>query len=77
MSYLSTIAWVHKTFTTRQRTAELLRPELDEHVLSQHDYELATRFLPGPSMDWHVSVPGPPNVTSAVHSHIDNTSPHS
>ncbi|KAF8560440.1 hypothetical protein OG21DRAFT_1480249 [Imleria badia] len=49
MSYLS---WLHKTFTTRQRTAELLRPELDEHVLSPHDYELATRFLPGPSMDW-------------------------
>ena len=57
MSYLSTIAWIHKTFPTRQRTAELLRPELDERVLSQHDYELATGFLPGPSMDWHVSVP--------------------
>ncbi|KAH0838379.1 hypothetical protein J3R83DRAFT_6662 [Lanmaoa asiatica] len=55
MSYLSTIAWLHKTFTTRQRTAELLRPELEEHVLSPHDYELATRFLPGPNMYWHVA----------------------
>ncbi|KAF8446031.1 hypothetical protein L210DRAFT_3610585 [Boletus edulis BED1] len=54
MSYLSTITWLHKTFTTRQRTAELLRPELDEHILSPHDYELATRFLPGPSIDWHL-----------------------
>ncbi|KAG8219886.1 hypothetical protein J3R82DRAFT_865 [Butyriboletus roseoflavus] len=54
MSYLTTIAWLHKTFTTRQRTAELLRPELEEHVLSSHDYELATRFLPGLSKDWHV-----------------------
>lgn len=53
MSYLS---WLHKTFPTRQRTAELLRPELEEQVLSLHDYELATRFLPGPNMDWHVSV---------------------
>lgn len=55
MSYLSTITWLHKTFPTRQRTAELLRPELEEHVLSLHDYELATKFLPGPNMDWHVS----------------------
>lgn len=54
MSYLSTIVWLHKTFTTRQRTAELLRPEVDEHILSQHDYELATRFLPGPGMNWHL-----------------------
>lgn len=59
MSYLSTTAWLHKTFTTRQRTAELLRPELDEHVLSPHDYQLATRFLPGPSLDWPVSVLDP------------------
>lgn len=56
MSYLSTIAWLHKTFSTRQRTAELLRPELDEQILSPHDYELATRFLPGPNLNWHVSV---------------------
>lgn len=69
--YLSTIGWLHKTFTTRQRTTELLRPELDDHVLSQHDYELATRFLPGPSTDWHVSVPSPPNFTSTVHIHIN------
>ena len=61
MSYLNAIAWFHKTFTTRQRTAELLRPELDERVISTHDYELATRFLPGPGLDWHVStnVPDP------------------
>ena len=63
MSYLTTIAWLHKTFPTRQRTAELLRPELEGHVLSSHDYELATRFLPGPSMDWHVG----PNGTIHVH----------
>ncbi|KAG9314442.1 hypothetical protein JVU11DRAFT_5239 [Chiua virens] len=54
MSYLNTIVWLHKKFTTRQRTAELLRPELENNVLSPHDYELAVRFLPGPRMNWHI-----------------------
>ncbi|KIJ21662.1 hypothetical protein PAXINDRAFT_123688 [Paxillus involutus ATCC 200175] len=50
MSY--PLDWLYRTFPTRERTIELLRPELEENALSQHDYELATRFLPGPHQRW-------------------------
>ncbi|GJE87628.1 hypothetical protein PsYK624_037110 [Phanerochaete sordida] len=42
-----TVQWLDSVFKTRARSEELLRPELENGVISQHDYELATQFLPG------------------------------
>ncbi|KAF9240864.1 hypothetical protein BU15DRAFT_73719 [Melanogaster broomeanus] len=44
-----TIEWLRTTFPTRERAIELLRPELEAGELTRRDYELATRFFPGPS----------------------------
>ncbi|KAI0756609.1 hypothetical protein C8Q80DRAFT_1092079 [Daedaleopsis nitida] len=40
-------SWFDSTFTSRQRTEQLLRPDLESGLLSQHDYNLAVSFLPG------------------------------
>ncbi|KAH7883660.1 hypothetical protein F5I97DRAFT_1831345 [Phlebopus sp. FC_14] len=50
MSY--PLAWLSTTFDTRERTVELLQPELDDNILSRHDFELATRFLPASHRNW-------------------------
>ncbi|KIK80857.1 hypothetical protein PAXRUDRAFT_833288 [Paxillus rubicundulus Ve08.2h10] len=56
MSY--PLDWLCRTFPTRERTIELLRPELEDNALSRHDYELATRFLPGPHQRWSIVYAG-------------------
>lgn len=40
------IVWLNRTFSSRNTTEELLRPEL-EGTLSQADYEKALDFFPG------------------------------
>ncbi|KIJ68348.1 hypothetical protein HYDPIDRAFT_165217 [Hydnomerulius pinastri MD-312] len=52
MSY--PLEWLKTSFPSRERTIELLQPELDANVLSPHDYEIATRFLPGSHRRWPV-----------------------
>ncbi|KAF9229388.1 hypothetical protein BS17DRAFT_771390 [Gyrodon lividus] len=56
MSY--PLDWLSTTFPTRERAIELLQPELEDNALSQHDYELATRFLPGPHRRWPIVYAG-------------------
>ncbi|KAI6136718.1 hypothetical protein F5141DRAFT_1209029 [Pisolithus sp. B1] len=50
MSY--PLDWLTSTFRSRERTVELLRPELENNVLTQHDFDLAVRFLPGSHSHW-------------------------
>jgi len=50
MSY--PLHWLKTTFSSRTRTAELLQPELEKGVLTPHDFELATRFLPAGHRHW-------------------------
>jgi hypothetical protein len=49
------LEWLHRTFTSRSTTEQLLRPEL-ENGLTPHDFELAQNFLPGPSRYWPVGL---------------------
>ncbi|KAI6047555.1 hypothetical protein EDC04DRAFT_3050758, partial [Pisolithus marmoratus] len=44
--------WLTSTFRSRERTVELLRPELENNVLTQHDFDLAVRFLPSSHSHW-------------------------
>ncbi|KAG2159958.1 uncharacterized protein EDB93DRAFT_30480 [Suillus bovinus] len=46
--------WLKSTFSSRPRTVELLQPELEKGVITKHDFELATRFLPGVHRHWPV-----------------------
>ncbi|TFK91671.1 hypothetical protein K466DRAFT_643771 [Polyporus arcularius HHB13444] len=40
-------SWFDHTFASRQSTEQLLRPDLESGLLSQHDFDLAVAFLPG------------------------------
>lgn len=40
--------WLKRTFNTRDRTETLLRPDFESGLITQHDYNLAVSFLPGP-----------------------------
>ncbi|KAG1881766.1 hypothetical protein C8R48DRAFT_682144 [Suillus tomentosus] len=44
--------WLKTTFSSRSRAVELLQPELEKGVITKHDFELATRFLPGGHRHW-------------------------
>ncbi|KIM67229.1 hypothetical protein SCLCIDRAFT_1210739 [Scleroderma citrinum Foug A] len=46
------LEWLTATFPSRERTIELLRPDLEDNVLSQHDFDLAVMFLPGTHRYW-------------------------
>lgn len=48
--------WVNKTFTSRARTEELLKPELENSNLSYADYEKAIEFLPGRHRHYQVCI---------------------
>lgn len=52
-----TVQWLDKTFNTRAKAEELLRPELENGTISEHDYDLATKFLPGYHRYYPVSTP--------------------
>ncbi|KAF5341170.1 hypothetical protein D9611_006066 [Ephemerocybe angulata] len=41
------IIWMERTFKERKTTEQLLAPERDAGVLTQHDYDAALAFLPG------------------------------
>ena len=43
----NTVQWLDNTFKSRARTEELLRPELESGIITEHDYNLAAQFLPG------------------------------
>ncbi|KAJ3559766.1 hypothetical protein NM688_g148 [Phlebia brevispora] len=50
------IQWLDETFNSRAKAEALLRPDLESGLLTQHDFELATTFLPGPNRYWpHVT----------------------
>ncbi|KAI9445290.1 hypothetical protein H4582DRAFT_905792 [Lactarius indigo] len=40
------LTWLESTFNTRSRTEQLLRPELDNGVITQHDFDAAVDFFP-------------------------------
>lgn len=40
------LIWLETTFNTRTRTAHLLRPELDNGVISKRDFDAAVDFFP-------------------------------
>ena len=48
-------SWMDKTFTSRARTEQLLRPELDNSLLPS-DFEKAVDFLPSSQRHWQVRV---------------------
>jgi hypothetical protein len=41
------LTWLESTFNTRSRTEQLLRPELENGVITQHDFDTAVDFFPG------------------------------
>lgn len=45
---MGAVEWLDSTFKSRERAAELLRPDLESGLITQHDFETAVRFLPGP-----------------------------
>ncbi|KAH9837134.1 uncharacterized protein C8Q71DRAFT_756910 [Rhodofomes roseus] len=46
------IQWLDSTFSSRARTEELLRPDLEAGLITPHDYSLATTFLPASHRYW-------------------------
>jgi hypothetical protein len=52
MSY--PLHWLKTTFPSQSRTVELLQPELEKGVITKHDFDLATRFLPAGHRHWPV-----------------------
>ncbi|EGO03506.1 hypothetical protein SERLA73DRAFT_175014 [Serpula lacrymans var. lacrymans S7.3] len=45
MSY--PLQWLSNTFNSRSKAIELLQPEVENNVLTRHDFDLAVNFLPG------------------------------
>ncbi|KAF8481092.1 hypothetical protein DFH94DRAFT_828864 [Russula ochroleuca] len=41
------LTWLESTFNTRARTEQLLRPELDDGLITQRDFDAAVDFFPG------------------------------
>ena len=48
------IQWLDETFSSRRKAEELLRPDLEAGLITQHDFDLATTFLPGWNRYWPV-----------------------
>lgn len=48
------LTWLESTFDTRSRTEQLLRPELDDGVITQHDFDAAVNFFPSPQRYYSV-----------------------
>ena len=40
--------WLKQTFNTKSQAEILLRPDYESGLITQHDYNLAITFLPGP-----------------------------
>lgn len=41
------LTWLESNFNTRAHTEHLLRPELHDGLISQHDFDAAVDFFPG------------------------------
>ena len=54
MSY--PVQWLDDTFRTQARAEELLRPDLESGLITPHDFQLATHFLPAPHRYWPVRI---------------------
>lgn len=50
------VHWLDETFTSRSRAESLLRPDLEAGLITEHDYHLATTFLPGYHRHYAVSI---------------------
>ncbi|CCM05169.1 uncharacterized protein FIBRA_07378 [Fibroporia radiculosa] len=46
------IQWLDATFNSRTKTEDLLRPDLESGLISQHDFQLAVAFLPASHRYW-------------------------
>ena len=57
MSPVYPTQWLDSTFTSRARTEQLLRPELESGFVTEHDFNLASSFLPGYHRYWPVRTP--------------------
>ncbi|KAI0673527.1 hypothetical protein C8Q78DRAFT_1017612 [Trametes maxima] len=47
-SAMSSKSWFDHAFSDRAQAEQLLRPDLENGLLTPHDFELAVSFLPGP-----------------------------
>ena len=41
------LTWLESNFNTRANTEQLLRPELHDGLITQHDFDAAVDFFPG------------------------------
>ncbi|GBE78231.1 hypothetical protein BKA93DRAFT_793771 [Sparassis latifolia] len=46
------IQWLDATFRSRAKTEQLLRPDLESGLITEHDYHLASAFLPASHRYW-------------------------
>jgi hypothetical protein len=51
------LTWLESNFNTRPQTEHLLRPELHNGLISQHDFDAAVDFFPGPQRYYSVRYP--------------------
>jgi hypothetical protein len=51
------LTWLESTFNTRSRTEQLLRPELDDGVITQRDFDAAVSFFPSAQRYYSVRYP--------------------
>ncbi|KAH9969058.1 hypothetical protein BC827DRAFT_1167426 [Russula dissimulans] len=49
------LTWLQSTFNTRSRTEQLLRPDLENGLISQHDFDAAVDFFPGPQRYYSIA----------------------
>jgi len=40
------LIWLESNFNTRSRTEQFLRPELENGIITQHDFDAAVDFFP-------------------------------
>ena len=57
MSY--PVHWLDENFNSRAKVQELLRPDLESGLITEHDFRLATTFLSGHHRYWPVRPPIP------------------
>jgi hypothetical protein len=60
------LIWMERTFKERRTTERLLAPELENGILTQHDYDLAVNFLPGLHRHYNVRVDQSQDMTLAL-----------
>lgn len=48
------LTWLQSNFNTRANTEQLLRPELEHGIITQHDFDATVDFFPGPQRYYSV-----------------------